>query len=190
MTLMPDSTPTNLDDFKRARDIMIPLEDYPWVRTNDTLRHAISVIQEAQLEVGLRRSLPRVLLVFDKDDDLAGIVRRRDIMRGLEPPFLVNQPLEHRVNFFEVAVDPNLIEFSKDTSMEDVVKGLREQATRPVADVIRPISTTLKPDAQILKMIYEMVSLNESLLPVVDGREVLGVVRSVDVFNELAQLLG
>jgi hypothetical protein len=40
-----------------------------------------------------------------------------------------------------------------------------------------------------MKAIYEMVSLNESLIPVVEGEEVLGVVRSVDVFHELAQLV-
>jgi hypothetical protein len=34
-----------------------------------------------------------------------------------------------------------------------------------------------------------MVSMNLGLLPVVESGTVLGVVRSVDVFHELAQLL-
>jgi signal-transduction protein with cAMP-binding, CBS, and nucleotidyltransferase domain len=40
-----------------------------------------------------------------------------------------------------------------------------------------------------MKAIYEMVSLNQSLLPVEQDGRVLGVIRSVDVFHELAQLL-
>jgi CBS domain-containing protein len=178
---------------KRVREMMIPLEKYPWVRIDDTLGYAVRVIEEAHLEVGRRASLPRVLLVFDHDDDLVGIVRRRDIMRGLEPDFLVRQPLESRVKFFEVAADPHLSELSSELSreveLERVVRGLRAQAARPVGDVLRPITTSLGPDDQVMKAVYEMVSLNESLIPVVEDEKVIGVLRSVDVFHELALLL-
>jgi predicted transcriptional regulator len=179
---------------KRVREMMIPIEKYPSVRIDDTLKRAMEVIEGAHLEVGRRVSLPRVLLVFDHDDDLVGIVRRRDIMRGLEPDFLVSQPLEYRVKFFEVGVDPHLSELASDLSrgatLERVVKGLREQANRPVGDVIRPIPTSLGPDDQVMKAVYEMVSLNQSLIPVVEDDRVIGVLRSVDVFHELALLLG
>ena len=178
---------------KRVREMMIPLEKYPWVRIDDTLGHAVRVIEAAHLEVGRRASLPRVLLVFDHDDDLVGIVRRRDIMRGLEPSFLVNQPLEYRVKLFEVASDPHLSELSselsKEVALERVVRGLRDQANRLVGDVLRPIPTSLGPDDQVMKAVYEMVSLNQSLIPVVEKDRVIGVVRSVDVFHELALLL-
>jgi predicted transcriptional regulator len=178
---------------KRVREMMIPLDEYPWVRIDDTLGQAIRVIEDSQLRVGRRASLPRVLLVFDHDDELVGIVRRRDIMRGLEPDFLVSQPLEYRVKLFEVGQDPHLTELSTDLSrevgLERVVKGLRGQASRPVADVIRSIPTSLGPDDQVMKAVYEMVSLNQSLIPVVEDEKVIGVLRSVDVFHELALLL-
>lgn len=186
---MSESEPGKPGRVKRVAEIMIPLDQYPWVRISDPLSHAVDVIDGAELEVGRQRSLPRVLLVFDNDDELVGIVRRRDIMRGLEPNFLVNQPLEYRIKLFEVGLDSRLSELSREFPLERVVKGLRDQAARPVGDVLRPLSTTLKPDDQIMKAIYEMVSLNESLIPVVEGGEVLGVVRSVDIFHELALLL-
>ncbi len=189
MRPMDDTEPRTLSDLKRVKEIMIPVEDYPSVRIDDTLKEAITVIEGAHLEVGRRRSLPRVLLVFDHDGDLVGVVRRRDIMRGLEPNFLVNQPLEYRVKLFDVGVDHHLTELSEELSSERVLRGLREQAGRPVGDVMRPVATTLEPDDRLMKAVYEMVSLNESLIPVVGGDEVLGVVRSVDVFHELAKLL-
>ncbi len=188
MTSMADPIPGKAGGMKRVEEVMIPLDRYPQVQIKDPLSHAVEVIENSELEVGRQRSLPRVLLVFDADQ-LVGIVRRRDIMRGLEPKFLVAQPLEYRIKLFEVGLDPHLSELSKEFSLERVVKGLREQATRPVGDVLRPISTTLKPDDRMMKAIYEMVSLNESLIPVVENDKVLGVVRSVDVFHELAQLL-
>lgn len=191
---MGDAGSPGTGAMKRVREMMIPLEVYPWVRIDDTLRQAVKVIEEARLQVGRRVSLPRVLLVFDHDDELVGIVRRRDIMRGLEPNFLVSQPLEYRVKFFDVGVDPHLSELSselsKEVGLERVVKGLREQANRPVGDVIRPIPTSLGPDDQVMKAVYEMVSLNQSLIPVVEEDKVIGVIRSVDVFHELALLLG
>jgi hypothetical protein len=128
-----------MDAMKRVGEIMIPVAQYPSVRDNTTLRKAIEVIVGAVLEVDRRKSLPRVLLVFDGIDVMVGTVRRRDIMRGLEPSFLVSQPLEYRKKLFDVAIDPNLSELSYDR----VVKGIRAQAERPVSDVMRPIEATL-----------------------------------------------
>ncbi len=170
----------------RVREIMIPVARYPSVRDNTTLRKAIEVILGAVLEVEHEKSLPRVLLVFDGIDVLVGTVRRRDIMRGLEPSFLVSQPLEYRKKLFDVAIDPNLSELSYDR----VIKGIRAQAERPVSDVMRPIEATLDAEDHIGKAIYEMVSLNVSLIPVLHEKQLVGVVRSVDVFRELAKFLG
>jgi CBS domain-containing protein len=175
---------------RRVRDIMIPVAQYPRVHLSDTLEDAISVMREAKLEVGRRPSLPRVLLVFDDEESLVGIVRRRDIMRGLEPKFLVDQPLETRIKFFDVGVDPHLSELSGEASMEKVVKGLRDQSRRPVSDVLRPIHTTLSPTDRLMQAVYEMVSLNESLIPVVENETIVGVIRSVDVLQALAELIG
>ena len=170
---------------RRVAEVMIPRETYPSVRADDTLRHAVAVIEGACIEVGRRVSLPRVLLVLGARDELVGILRRRDIMRGLEPRFLVSQHIEYRKKFFEVEVDPNLSELPFDR----VVKGIREQADRPVGEVMLPVAATIDPDDHLMKAVYEMVSLNQGLIPVVRGGQLLGVIRSVDVFHELAQLL-
>jgi len=174
-----------VDSVKRVRDVMIPLEQYPAVRDTATLREAVDVMKTAEIEVDRRKSLPRVLLVFDAIEVLVGYVRRRDIMRGLEPKYLVVQPLEYRKKLFDVAVDPNLSELSYDR----VITGIREQASRPVSDVMQPIEAVLQADDHIMKAIYEMVSQDLTLIPVVDGKQLVGVVRSVELFHELVQVL-
>lgn len=185
MSDMDSTQPAGLPEMKRVGDIMIPLSVFPSVGMDETLRVAIAVIEGAELEVGLRRSLPRALLVFDSSGDVVGVVRRRDLMRGLEPKFLVSQPLEYRKKLFDIAIDPNLTLFS----YERVVKGIREQASRPVRDVMLPIEITIAADEPIMKAVYEMVTLSLTLIPVVDNGNVVGVLRSVDLFHELAQLL-
>lgn len=174
-----------MDELKRVRDVMIPLARYPSIRDTATLRDAVALMATAELDVRGRRSLPRVLLVFDEIQVLVGYVRRRDLMMGLEPRFLVVQPLAYRKKLFDVAVDPNLSELPYDR----VVQGIRDQAGRPVSDVMQPIETVVQADDHIMKAIYEMVSQDLTLIPVVDGRQLVGVVRSVELFHEMAQVL-
>jgi CBS domain containing-hemolysin-like protein len=170
---------------KRVADIMIPLDDYPHLPVWSTLREAIELIHKAQLTVRGRKSLPRSILLFDLDGSIAGMVRRRDIMRGLEPNFLISRPLDYRMKLFDVSIDPNLSELPHDK----VVKGIREQADRPVADVMRPIKCTVNHDEHIIKAAYEMVNNRVTLIPVLQEGKVVGVVRTVDVFRDLAEIV-
>jgi len=174
-----------MDEITELRDIMVPIELYPSVRDTASLADAVRTIASAQLEVKLRRALPRCLLVFDGIGVLVGYVRRRDLMQGVEPRFLVSRPLDYRDKPFAIAIDPNLAELSFDR----MVQGIREQSTRPVSVVMRPIEAILEADDHVMKAVATMVSMDLSLIPVLDGRELVGVVRSVDVFNELAKLL-
>jgi Mg/Co/Ni transporter MgtE len=176
---------TTVATMKRVGELMIPVGQYPSVRDNATLREAIAVMERAQLEVGGRKSLPRALLVFDEIHVAVGYVRRRDLLQGLEPRFLLSQPVEHARKLFDVAIDPNLSELSYDR----LAKGIRERAARPVSDVMRPIDAILDADDHVMKAVTEMVSLDLSLIPVVERGQLVGVVRSVDVFHEVIRLL-
>ena len=169
----------------RIGDIMIPIGDYPSISPESTLKEAIEKMEQSQLEVSGRTSLPRVLLVLEFTGELVGTVRRRDIMRGLEPRHLVTQPLNYRKKLFDVSIDPNLSELS----YESMVKGVREQAKQPVRSVMRPIQIALDHSDHIIKGVYEMVGYGMTLLPVMQDGKVVGVVRSVELFRELAHIV-
>ncbi len=168
-----------------VRDIMVPLEEYPCIPHTLTLRDAIEemavqILRKKQL------SLPRVVLVFDDDfSELLGVLRRRDIMRGLEPRFLVSGSLEYQRKLFNVEIDPNLAELS----FEKMIAHIRKRANRPVEEFMIPITATISHDDHITKAIYEMVDQNTSLLPVLKDDKIVGVVRSVDVLSEIALII-
>ena len=170
---------------KKAGEIMIPLDDYPCVSQQATLRQVIDMMEKWQLVCDGRKSLPRIVLVFDEANELVGVVRRRDILRGLEPAFLSSQPLKYRKKLFDVKVDPNLAEVSYDK----LIDGIQKRADRPVSDVMLPIVETADYEDRLIKIIYEMVDNNLSLLPVIKDGKVVGVVRSVDILHEVAQIL-
>jgi len=170
---------------KLAKDIMVPLEEYPCIPESLTLRDAIA---EMAVEIVRKKqsSLPRVALVFDDaHSDLRGMLRRRDIMRGLEPTFLGGGSLEYREKLFDVEIDPNLSELSHDK----IVEGMRKRADRLVKDYMTPIRATIGHDDHMMKAVCEMVDQNVSLLPVLEDGTVVGVVRSVDVLSEIAHIL-
>ena len=175
----------SMDRVKRARDIMIPIGEYPYISKNNTLFEAMEKFEESELATGGRKSLPRALLVFDDNNELMGIVRRRDILRGLEPDFLTSKSLDYRKKLFDVKVDPNLSELS----FEALVQGVKKQSGNEVMDIIIPIYETVDHEDHLGKIIYEMVDNNVSLLPVLKDGSVVGVVRSVDVFNELYKVM-
>ncbi len=181
-------------------DLMIPIHDYPWIYEWQSLKEAIKKMSEWQIECGGRKSLPRIVLVFNKRDKLTGVVRRRDILRGLEPSILEEKPLRERKRIFDFRVGADVPDISKDKwlkgllersqlSYEQLVHGIQERSSREVRDVMLPANVTIEADKHFLKAVYEMVDNNLSLLPVIKQGEVIGVLRSVEVFQEIAHIL-
>ena len=170
---------------KRAGEIMIPLDKYPHVPYWFSLRQAIVEMEKSEIETYGRKSLPRIILVFNEEYQLLGTVRRRDILRGLEPDFLAGKPFEHRQKWFDMKVDPDISELSYDK----LISGIRERSERKIGDVMSPIAETVDYDDNMMTIISKMVDADLSLIPVLKEGKVMGVVRSVDVFHEIAELV-
>jgi CBS-domain-containing membrane protein len=171
--------------FKQAGDLMIPLDEYPHIPYWFSLRQTMAELESSELDIKGRKSLARLVLIFDEKYQLMGTVRRRDILRGLEPEFLSKRPMEIRKNLFNVKIDPNLSELSYDKLLE----GMRKQAERPVSDVMRPIRAKVDYEDHLIKVIYEMVDNNVSMVPVLKDNKVVGVIRSTDVLSEIVKML-
>jgi len=170
---------------KLVQDVMVPLDEYPCISDTLTLRDAMSEMTVQIMREG-QVTLPRVALVFDDDfSDLVGLLRRRDIMRGLEPRFLVGGSLDYRRKLFDVEIDPNLTELSHDK----IVARIRKRADRLVREFMIPIKATIRHDDHIMKAMSEMVDQNASFLPVLEDNRIVGVVRSVDVLGEIALII-
>lgn len=168
-----------------VQDIMVPIDEYPCIPDTLTIGDAIIELT-VQIRQREAQTFPRVALVFDEDFyELRGTLRRRDIMRGLEPRFLISGSLDYRHKLIDVEVDPNLAELSNDR----MVARIRANARRLVRDFMSPVRATVDYDDHIMKAICEMVDRDTSMLPVLKDKSVIGVVRSVDVLREIALLI-
>jgi len=159
-----------------AESLMIPLDSYPHVPYWFTLRQAI---------VEMEKSLPRVVLVFDEEYRLIGMVRRRDILRGMSPDAL-QEAIERRGEH-----DPGLMrdrrpaEPSKETNLDEI----RKRAERPVQEVMTPIRISVPHDARLMEIIQVLVVNDSSLVPVLKDNLVSGVIRSTDVLHAIGKLI-
>jgi CBS domain-containing protein len=176
-------------EFRKIGEIMIPLSAYPYLNHRAKIREAIDLFLHFQLETSSGKSLPRMILVFDDINQLVGTIRRRDILRGLEPSLFVKgaspSPMDKGKMLFKVAPDPNLKDFF---FHEDAGKMLKN-ADLPVTKIIDPLVGWLNIDDTAEKAIYEMVAEDTSLLPVVDGGRAVGIVRTVDLLKEVDRMM-
>lgn len=113
-------------------------------------------------------------------------VRRRDIMHGLMPDYLLSNGSTEDGTAPALRVDPDLTELVGDRA----ATAMRKREKLPLSVAMRPIDGLLDARDHVMKAIQEMVSLDVALLPVLRDGQVVGVVRSVDVFQEVAAFLG
>jgi CBS domain-containing protein len=175
-----------MERLKKAGELMIPLGKYPHVPYWFSLRQAVAVLEKTKLfpEMPGGPSLARFVLVFDETYKLLGITRRRDILRGLRP-HLAGRPLPDRTSLREEKGDPG----GPEVSYDKLIKDLGERAEQPVSEVMLPIQAVADEEADLFQIIQKMVENDVSMLPVLKENMVIGVVRSVEVFQEIARLI-
>jgi predicted transcriptional regulator len=169
-----------------AEELMIPLEKYPHINYWATIKDAITLFYNTELEINGKKSLTRALLVFDQENHLVGMVRRRDIMRGFQPKCFYGHCVTDQRLIYDIEDDPNLLEIG----FERFNKMILGKADAPISEVMIKVTHTVNFDDHLIKIIYEMTDQQYSLLPVLKNGEVIGVIRTVEAMDEIRQLLG
>jgi CBS-domain-containing membrane protein len=171
---------------KQVKEIMVPMETYPHIPYWFTLRQAIVEMEPAVLDSNANKSLPRLsLLVFDEKYQLLGMVRRRDLMRGLDPEALQSASLD----FHKKLPHPEQDSSSQKPFFDRLMKTIQERAESLVSDVMLPVTATVDQEDSLIHVVYEMVENDLSFVSVLEGKEVVGIVRIEDVFYEMARLV-
>jgi CBS domain-containing protein len=164
---------------KTIRGILIPLAEYPHLRNTDTLRNAFATLK-AGFASGKRF---RHVLVLNDKGQLVGILGIRDILRGMFPEYLRTK--EHAHHDGPIPDFPALTLIWAQTCEAQCPVA----ADKRVTDFMAPVPAKVGIDDPITKAAYLLVTHETSMLPVVDGTKLVGVVRMVDVFNEAAKVV-
>ncbi len=165
----------------RARDVMVPIADYPHALGSQPLAEGVRLLEKSPIEFDGRTSMPRILLVFDDANQLIGVVRRRDILRGLEPDYHGDLNTTHPEAHFKTEIDPNLSDLVGSASGER----LRRKLERPLSEVAREIEASVEAEDSLMKVVRELVARDTHLAVVIDAERVVGVVRTLDVLRKV-----
>jgi len=174
---------------KLCGEIMIPLERFPQLPYWFTLRQAMAELDRVVDDV-MKRHCPhcpcRLVLVFDAQNQLLGILRQQDILRGLKPEIVADHTQHHTERLFDVKVDPNLYKFYGD---DRALTMLQERIERPIGDFARPIEVMLNYDDHLLQAIGLMIDRDLDFIPVLRDNRIAGIVTVLDVLQQTTELL-
>ena len=147
---------------KKARDLAIPISDYPHMPYWASLKEAI-----VQLNVAYDTG-HHTVLVFDEAYKLVGMLLQKDILRGLEPKFA-----KHHEDGVPIAWD-------------DLLKaGSEKRLARPIKEFMSQAAVKVDAEDSILKASHIMLEKDAYLLPVMEGEKLIGVIRMGDLFHEI-----
>jgi cytidylate kinase/CBS domain-containing protein len=172
-----------------ARDVMLPPEQYPHCRTNCTIREATVAVSASavKLEDG-HIMLPRYVLVLDDNDQLVGVVSRRELLKGLVPHLLEDRETAAHIK--------ELVPFGGQTPSEVFIRWTSlfsraaiEASKESIRSVMVPIRGTVQVDDSLSTVISTMLHYGVDLVPVLDGTKVAGVVLMTNIFDIVAQFV-
>lgn len=175
-------------EHRTAEDIMLPLSRYPHIEQSLTIREAIVALSASAIQFEDGHLIhPRYLLVFDEVDHLVGVINRRDLVKGLIPQL---EALEHARERVEAVMHISDSAFPLNFRWMSLFSNAAlNNARRPVSEVMSPIRGTVQRSDELSAVISTMIGHGVDLVPVLDGRKVLGVVLMTDVFDTVGQFV-
>ncbi len=160
-----------------VNDHVTPLAGYPHVRDNVTLREVYATLKHHYDSAEQFRSV----LVLDANDRLVGVLGFRELLHALLPDYLK----QHKSAHYEG--DHADLTSLAPLWQEDCAAQCRKAAAMPVGAHVVAAKATVAGSDPLVKAIYLFATLNANILPVVEGKRIVGVLRRVDVMAAVAR---
>jgi CBS domain-containing protein len=171
-----------------VKDVMVPLSEYATVSQDATLSEAVQALREAQASYDQSKYRHRAILIYDENNRIVGKVSFISILRGLEPKY--DTMLSDK--------GPMHLGFTK-TFQRAIIQQLRlwddplqDLCAKAASVKVKSFMATPGPDERIAldatlnEAIHFLVMGHHQSLIVVDGDEVVGLLRLTDVFDLVA----
>lgn len=157
-----------------VRDLMVELEKFPHVTGNASLRDAFAKLHAASGSSELFRNI----LVLDDKGRLLGTLGLKNVLHALLPDYLRHGSTHYQGSSSDVSALAVLWQ-------EDCAEQCRDAHKIRAKDHVAPIAATIGIDEPITKAAFLFATTPVNVLPVVEGKQVVGVLRLVDVFDEV-----
>jgi CheY-like chemotaxis protein len=178
-----NATEKGLKQEKRAGDIMIPLQDYTTIQAGATVREGITALKSSfENAVSTSRIMEtghRSILVFDRGENLVGILSILDLIRAVRPAYLS-------------APKPSMADSMQYSAM--FWRGLFTTQTeglisKRIEDVMSDAPLTIDEEANLMEVADVLYTEKRRRMAVTRKGKVVGVVREQELFFEMARIL-
>ena len=183
-------------DAKIVKDLMVPLSEYATVSEDATLHEAVLALNKAQKEFNKSHYRHRAILVYGKSNKIVGKLSQLDIIRSLEPKYEQmgkSNPLTH-VGLSRFGFSPQF--------MKEIVKQFKlwekpiEESCRSAAKLkVKEVMYTptegeyVEETANMGVAVHQLLMGQHQSLLVTRGKEIVGILRLTDVFQEVSNLM-
>jgi CBS domain-containing protein len=171
----------------KAKDLMVPIEDYATVSEEASLYDAVLALEEAQRRFDQNRDRHRAILVYDKNNRIVGKLSQLDVIRGLEPKYDQIGDLKAIAGH---GFTPEFIQsLVKSYSLWE--QPLQDICSKAAHIKVKHIMYTptqgeyVPEDASLDQVVHQLIMGRHQSLLVSRGRDIVGILRLSDVFREI-----
>jgi hypothetical protein len=176
-------------EFKKVKDLMLPLNEYALIDEDATLFDAFFGLEEAQSKVHDDKQPHRAILVLNKEREVVGKIGHLAFLKALEPKY---SNLGNLSALSQARISPEYIESIMedfrfwDGDIADICK--RSKKVK-VKDVMHPITENIDEEATLMDAIHRIIIWQCLSVLVTRGSVVVGILRLSDIFDEIANCI-
>jgi len=177
---------------KKVRDIMVPLAECAITTTDKTLKEAVLEMRKiyCEIEVGAcTEAGHRTSLVLDENNGLLGIIDFSVILKTLIPE--IAGSFSEKISTIGASIafaeaDASDLDESEDGFNERVIR----HAETKVGDMMLKIQGKgVQAEERLINGLKMMYRWKVTVIPVYEGKELVGVLRDSDLFLAAASIL-
>ncbi len=161
-----------------VKGLLIPMKRFPHVQEDRSLQQAVAVLRDFTCGENERMRYSE-MMVISTEHKLVGRVSIQSILRGLDPN------LSQAVKGYQGQSGefPNLAILWGNSFFS----GCNISFGKNIKDFMTPLPAAVKDTESALKALSIMLTHNETVLPVVSGNEVVGVIRLEEIFDAVVK---
>lgn len=171
---------------KKVKDIMTDIDNYSSVTVNNTIEEAIVKLMNSQTQLAssnlIREAGHRSLLVFDENKNFIGLLRMKDLLRGVRPYYLSlpKSSMADTVRFSHV--------FTGGWDGLFTIQ-MKELAEKKVGELVMDPPPMIDENANLMEVADLLFQTGRTRLIVTSGKKVVGILREQDLFFETVNIV-
>ncbi|MBI5846143.1 MAG: CBS domain-containing protein [Deltaproteobacteria bacterium] len=172
----------------KVRELMIPAEKYPSVDGGASLQEVLGILKQAKDEASDRQMPFRAVFVKDKKGKIIGKLGYLDVLRALEPKYAEMGDLGKVAGYGLSAAFVGSMLDKYELWQRPLTDICRKAAGIHAKDLV-PSPTqeeVIDAEASLNRAVHQFVVGRHQSLLVVSKKEIIGIIRSYDVFLEVS----